>query len=67
MQALVPGDELVGEGKSRHEAPFLQPENGTEAASDDVNDENGCVLSLGFKEYPWKIKVAKTHASIKIP
>ena len=28
VQALVPGDELVGEAQARHEAPFLQPVDG---------------------------------------
>lgn len=32
MQALVPGNQLVGECEARHEAAFLEPEDGTEAS-----------------------------------
>jgi len=32
VEALVAGDELVGEGQPRHQAPLLQPEDGAEAA-----------------------------------
>lgn len=32
MEALIPGDELVGESEPRHEAPLLQPEDSTETA-----------------------------------
>lgn len=34
VQPLVPGDELVREGKPRHEAALLEPEDGTEAAAE---------------------------------
>lgn len=32
MQSFVPADELIGEGKSMHEATLLQPEDTAEAA-----------------------------------
>jgi hypothetical protein len=31
VQALVPRNELIGEGQPRHQATLLQPEDGTEA------------------------------------
>jgi hypothetical protein len=35
VQALITGDELVGEGEARHEATLLQPEHGTEGAGEE--------------------------------
>lgn len=32
VEALVPRDELVGEGEPRHQPPLFQPEDGAEAA-----------------------------------
>ena len=34
VQALVPGDELIGEGEAWHEATLLEPEDGAEAAAE---------------------------------
>eukprot|EP00983_Pelagomonas_calceolata_P077771 1154013-Pelagomonas_calceolata.AAC.1 len=35
VQALIAGDELIGEGKARHEATLLQPEDGAEGAREE--------------------------------
>ena len=35
VQALVPADELVGEGEAGHDAPLLEPEDGGEAAGEE--------------------------------
>jgi hypothetical protein len=35
VQALVAGDELVGEGEARHEAALLEPEDGAEGAREE--------------------------------
>ena len=35
MQALVPGDELVGEGETGHQAALLEPEDGAERAGEE--------------------------------
>lgn len=32
VQALIPADELIGEGQAVHEATLLQPEDAAEAA-----------------------------------
>ena len=34
VEALVAGDELVGEGEPGHEQPLLQPEDGAEGAAE---------------------------------
>ena len=35
VEALIAGDELVGEGQARHQAALLQPEEGAEAAAEE--------------------------------
>lgn len=35
MEALVTGDELVGEGEAVHEAALLEPEDAAEAAAEE--------------------------------
>jgi len=35
VQALISADELVAEGEAGHEAALLEPENGTEAATEE--------------------------------
>mmetsp|Transcript_18068 Transcript_18068/g.37631 ORF Transcript_18068/g.37631 Transcript_18068/m.37631 type:complete len:274 (+) Transcript_18068:365-1186(+) len=61
VQTLIPGDELVGETKARHEAALLEPEDGTERSGEE-NSLNGgegnaalgegCVLGLTPVEGP---------------
>ncbi len=41
MQALVAGDELVGEGEAGHETAFLEPENGSEGAGEEDAFDGG--------------------------
>ena len=35
VQALIPRDELIGEGESGHERAFLEPEDGAEGAREE--------------------------------
>ena len=41
MEALVPRDELVGEGEAGHQAALLQPEDGAEAAGHPTSSSDG--------------------------
>lgn len=48
VEALVAGDELVGEGEPRHEQPLLQPEDGAEGATEmDALHARKCDQPLG--------------------
>ena len=41
MEPLVAGDEFVGEGKSRHEASLLEPEDRAKASGEEDSLDAG--------------------------
>ena len=48
MHTLVTRDELVGEGKTRHEATLLEPEDGGERSTEeDTLDGSECNETIG--------------------
>jgi hypothetical protein len=41
MHSLVTADKLVGEGKTRHKTPFLEPKDGSERAREEDAFDSG--------------------------
>jgi hypothetical protein len=59
VQALIPADELVAEGEAGHEATLLQPEDGTEAAT----EEDALNSSICHQALCKGARAAATHNS----
>ena len=49
VQALVAGDELVGEGEAVHEAALLEPEDRAEAAPENIHKTG--LLTVSSRHY----------------